>query len=106
MSADFSQGGWVASNEGPQGIFGFKPRLAKVKDIYDDGNLDLILYDHTGERIGRGSPAMGGPTSFEPYCSAEFWEPIEEPDFASLSGDGYGFHLDWKRPHPEWDAAA
>lgn len=29
-----------------------------------------------------------------------------EPDFASLSGDGYGFHLDWKRPHPEWDAAA
>lgn len=92
----------MASSEGPQGSFGFKPQLARVKHIYDDGSLDLVLYSRTGMRIGRESPAMGGPTSFEPYCNSELWEPIGEPKFADLLDGNYGFLLNWKRPHPEW----
>ena len=103
---DFTKGGWVASAQGPSGL-GFRPRIAKVKQVYElDGEtlLDLIFYSYDGEKIGRESPAMGGPTTFEPCCGAEFWEPIAQPDFDLLTSYrySYGFHLDWKRPHPEY----
>lgn len=101
---DFVEGGWVAEADACHGM-GFRPRIARVKHIYDDGSLDLVLYSHTGERIGRETPAMGGPTSFEPYCSAENWEPIEKPEFDKLGGNrtDYGYLLAWKRPHPEYE---
>lgn len=44
-------------------------------------HIDVALYNRDGERIGRESPACGGPTSFEPACTAEGWVVIEEPDF-------------------------
>lgn len=99
MQKDIIEGGWVASTNAYNGI-GFRPRIARVKHVYDDGSLDLVLYQYDGIRIGRESPAMDGPTSFEPYCAAENWEPIGEPNFNALSDyrNGYGFHLNWKRP--------
>ncbi len=102
-NTDFVEGGWVAESGACNGM-GFRPRVARVKHIYEDGSLDLVLHSHTGERIGRESPAMGGPTSFEPYCCADNWEPIEKPNFAKLiqHRNGYGYHLTWKRPHPEY----
>lgn len=56
---DMVKGGWVATSDGPSGI-GFVPRIARVREVHDDGLLDLVLYSFTGERIGRESPAMGG----------------------------------------------
>ena len=107
MQTDFVENGWVASANACNGL-GFRPRIARVKHIHDDGALDLVLYSYDGTRIGRESPAMGGPTGFEPYCSPEGWEPIGKPDFGLLASHkyGYGFHLEWKRPHPEYDAVA
>lgn len=77
-----------------------RPQIGRVKDAYNDafGNrgllLDIVIYSHTGQRIGRESPALGGPRGFEPACSAEFWEPIEEPDFKWLADKFfYGRHL-------------
>lgn len=66
---------WVADDGG---------RVAKVRDVYRDRGellLDLVIYDRSGEKVGRESPAMGGPRSFEPCCSAEGWRRIAEPDF-------------------------
>ena len=58
--------------------------LAKVKSVYDVAGeilLDLWIYDHSGVRIGRRSPACGGPRTFEPACPAEGWGRITEPEF-------------------------
>lgn len=106
-TADFVEGGWAAS-VGACNELGFRPRIARVKTVYDDGALDLVLYSYTGERIGRESPAMGGPTGFEPYCHSELWEPIAKPDFNLLSDhhSSYGYQLKWLRPHPEYDEVA
>lgn len=43
--------------------------------------LDLVLYSPDGDKIGRESPAMGGPRTFEPMCDASGWERISEPSF-------------------------
>lgn len=43
--------------------------------------VDLIIYDRDGERIGRESPAMGGPRGYEPCCGALHWKRIQRPDF-------------------------
>jgi hypothetical protein len=59
-------------------------RVAKVVRVYrcgEDVLLDLSIYSHKGERLGRTSPAMGGPTKTEPACDAKNWERIAEPDF-------------------------
>lgn len=55
-------------------------RVAKVKEAYEDV-LDLVFYNRDGSRLGRESPPMGGPRSFEPACSVELWVPINEPTF-------------------------
>lgn len=74
-------------------VFPFKPgdwvsndadRVAQVKSVYGEGDevlLDLVLYDWKGDKVGRESPACGGPRTFEPACSAEGWERVAEPDF-------------------------
>lgn len=67
----FAVGNWVA--DGTQ--------IARVKFVHEDGLLDLVMYDRAGTRLGRTSPAMGGPRHFEPCCSPEGWRPIEEPGF-------------------------
>jgi len=74
------------------------PGLAKVKDLYWDPNFgwvaDLVLYSPDGIRIGRESPAMGGPRSFEPAVPVEYWERIEKPVFP-LTRDQTGYR-DWR----------
>jgi hypothetical protein len=75
-------------------VFFFKPgdwivdegeRVARVKSVSKfDGKeyLDLYIYSDRGENLGRRSPAMGGPRTFEPCCSAEGWSRLErEPDW-------------------------
>jgi len=74
----FKPGDWVAG-------IGDHRRLARVRDVSRDENgavlLDLWLYDPGGTRIGRESPALGGPRTFEPCCDAAGWERIARPDF-------------------------
>lgn len=66
--------------------------LGQVRDAYSDEEgayLDIVLYSPSGERIGRESPAMGGPTSFEPACPARYWICVEAPRFP-VATDLYG----------------
>jgi len=71
------------------------PQIAKVKYIYPDGDVaDLIFYSHTGEKLGRVSPAMGGPKGFEPACGLDTWVVIKEPKFDKLAEASWGWgHL-------------
>lgn len=72
----FKPGDWVV-DEGE--------RVAKVKGVSrfnGDVYLDLYIYADDGRRIGRQSPAMGGPKTYEPCCSAEGWSRLKgEPDW-------------------------
>lgn len=75
------------------------PSLGKVKDCYWDPTcqewvMDVTLYSPDGLRVGRSSPAMGGPRSFEPALPVEHWERIEKPQFP-LARDGTGYR-DWR----------
>ncbi len=59
-------------------------RVATVKDIHEcEGEFlfDLVMYGHAGDRLGRVSPALGGPRTFEPMCPIEGWERVEVPTF-------------------------
>jgi hypothetical protein len=62
--------------------------VAKVKSVYLDrcpGHeqvlVDLWIYDFQGNRLGRTSPPMGGPRTFEPACSLAGWTRISPPTF-------------------------
>jgi hypothetical protein len=71
-------GCWVASGEGTS------ITVARVKACYRSQGeilLDLYIYDRDGNNLGRTSPVMGGPRSFEPCCAFEGWRRIEEPAF-------------------------
>ncbi|MDU8350904.1 hypothetical protein RYA05_03230 [Pseudomonas syringae pv. actinidiae] len=75
------------------------PSIGRVKDCYWDSAcqewvIDIVLYSPDGDRIGRSSPAMGGPRSFEPAVPFEYWERIEKPQFP-LNRDGTGYR-DWR----------
>ena len=75
-------GSWVAKLECDSN----HPQVAKVRDAHPEHNaLDLIFYSGSGERIGRASPAMGGPKGFEPFCGAEAWVEIETPPFDEMA---------------------
>lgn len=68
-------GDWVSDGTG---------RIAKVRSVDRDEHgimVDLYLYARNGEKIGRSSPVMGGPKTFEPACSWDGWYRIEEPSF-------------------------
>lgn len=43
--------------------------------------IDVVLYDRDGTRIGRQSPAEGGPRHFEPALDPSEWTVIEKPRF-------------------------
>lgn len=63
-----SQGDWVAN------LPGHGYRLGRVRCCYYDERdkkffIDLILYDPSGDRIGRNSPPEGGPKTFEPWLT-------------------------------------
>lgn len=87
LSHDMPQGTWVARFDDYREE---RPMMGRVKRAHDNGTLDIVLYEHTGNRIGRESPAFDGPRGFEPCCPAEFWEPIEAPDFQFI-GDKFSF---------------
>lgn len=81
------KGSWVCREDNRE--------LGRVSEVFadEDGTyLNIVLYTPKGERIGRSSPAEGGPTSFEPACPAEDWVLIESPRFP-LSVDLYGHVL-------------
>ncbi len=65
------KGDWVASDD----------HIGKVREVHDDDTLDIVLYARSGQKIGRESPDMGGPTGFEPCCPGYLWRPIYEPKF-------------------------
>lgn len=89
----------------PDAPLPFRPRdwvdrgdghVAQVKRVYRNQGevlLDLVIYDRSGERVGRESPAMGGPRTFEPCCPAEHYQRITKPRFPLVprwvpNGDG------------------
>lgn len=91
--APFQAGDWVA--EAPETG---RPDIAKVKDLYRDDIAkewvaDLVLYAPSGNRLGRRSPAMGGPRGFEPCVPVGGWRKIEKPQFP-VSTDMSG-HRNW-----------
>lgn len=78
----------------PMTVFPFRPRdwvtddsgnVARVRSVYEgipgEVLFDLVVFDRKGERVGRKSPTMGGPRTFEPACSVVGWHRIKEPDF-------------------------
>lgn len=82
----FVEGAWVADDDPDQ------PRIAQVLDAYVlDGELllDLVMYRRDGTKVGRVSPACGGPRGFEPACPPSAWGLIEEPDWEWLSVPRY-----------------
>ncbi|WP_087865077.1 hypothetical protein [Comamonas thiooxydans] len=75
----YPPGSWVARRDWQQ--------IAQVKEFNPPGfgagaTLNLVIYSRTGERLGRVSPAMGGPRGFEPCCDATDWAPIKKPAFS------------------------
>lgn len=93
IPAPFQSGDWVA--EAPESGC---PDIAKVKDVYWDDIAnewvaDLVLYAPSGNRLGRRSPAMGGPRGFEPCVPVGDWRKIEKPQFP-VSTDMSG-HRNW-----------
>lgn len=74
----FHKGQWVARRDESQPLFGI------VRDVYTcDGDLliDIIVYDLKGNKVGRKSPALDGPTGFEPACPAKNYRAIVKPSF-------------------------
>lgn len=74
------QGDWVFRESG--GDF----EVARVRQSYFEGDevyCDLVPYSLEGVNIGRQSPALGGPKSFEPWClfTDNGWQRIEKPSF-------------------------
>lgn len=84
--APFPRGAWVAEVDG-----GLRPVFGRVLRIYLDDFpsspsygawlIDLQCYGPDGGRIGRVSPAMGGPKSYEPCLTAARFRRIREPSF-------------------------
>ncbi len=66
-------------------IFDGQEQFGKAKstpyEVFGCMLVDVVLYGRDGTRIGRISPAEGGPTDFEPACDASWWTVIEKPQF-------------------------
>lgn len=58
-----------------------RPHIGKVREVWDDGTIDIVMFSASGEKLGRISPPEGGPTTYEPSVSASNYERIEEPVF-------------------------
>lgn len=60
------------------------PQLGRICGTFElDGVLyiNVVLYDREGTRLGRVSPALGGPRKFEPALDGRLWTVIERPSF-------------------------
>lgn len=81
MNEPFKKGDWVGELETT------KPMLGTVRECYPDDLkpgaflIDLVCYAPHGEKIGRKSPALDGPTGYEPCISASRFAKIEKPEF-------------------------
>lgn len=71
MSPNLDRGNWVASHT----------YIGVVKDMHDDGSIDVVLYRSDGSVLGRASPVCGGPRGFEPCCDRANWRKIKKPRF-------------------------
>ncbi len=100
----FKPGDWATDDQ---------DRVAKVKSVWrcgDEVMLDLWIFTHKGKRVGRESPACGGPRTFEPACPAQHWERIGEPSFPITpqwisNGDGTASGRMWagkRLPPANW----
>ncbi len=92
------QSDWIARSYHTQ-----QCKVARVRKSYRDSSdgliyMDIVLYNNYGEAIGRESPAMGGPTRFEPAIpwDPDLWHRIEKPSFPLK--EGWGFRDDPLRP--------
>jgi len=65
------KGDWVVSSS----------EIGRVRKVWPDGTIDVVIYNRAGQILGRTSPAMGGPATFEPCCNPSNWKPIEPPRF-------------------------
>jgi hypothetical protein len=72
----FSKGDWVVDTEDDH-----SPLFGRVKEVWSDGTIDVFVYAPHGEKIGRRSPACGGPKGYEPCLTASRFALIEEPAF-------------------------
>lgn len=76
------KGDWVESRE-------YHPRVGKVVDSYwttgPDGvpacMVDIAVFALSGNRVGRESPAEGGPKTYEPWLAYSDWFRIAKPVF-------------------------
>lgn len=80
-----AQGDWVAENRDGLGQI----RVGRVRYAWFDGDevlMNLVIFSMDGDKIGRDSPHMGGPRSFEPCIPFDDrWVRIEAPDFPILA---------------------
>lgn len=76
MTVKLQRGMWVANVLDEDGRFSC---LGTVKAIY--GYVDVVCYNHKGEKVGRVSPPEGGPTTFEPALNVDGLTVIEQPSF-------------------------
>lgn len=85
------RGDWVAEPDV------YRPTFGVVREVYDDGTFNLVVYSFKGEKLGRVSPPEGGPTAFEPCCPQAHYRRIKQPEFPmKLTADH-----DWA-PWIEW----
>lgn len=92
MKKPFKRGDWAARKDDEH-----RPDIAQVleyEDQYGPPYLNLCLYAPDGRKIGRRSPAEGGPKGFEPCCPADAWRKIEEPCFPLKEGRFSGYYFD------------
>ena len=78
------KGDWIETKNEPL-------RIGRVRDSYWDTSapregdvkcfVDVTLYGYGGERIGRESPVLGGPRTYEPYLDYSEWKRVEKPAF-------------------------
>ena len=73
--AEFLKGEWCIRDDDWCDV------VARVLRTWPDGTMDLVLYDHAGNRIGRRSPRMGGPKGYEPCCPQSRYRRISKPEW-------------------------
>lgn len=77
QQVNFNPNVWVVSKDWD--------KIARIKNVHVEKNaivaLDLVFFNRNGDRLGRVSPALGGPVSYEPCCGADQWIAIREPAF-------------------------
>ncbi len=74
-----ARGDWVATERGTH----FQVGRVRGSRLEGGGRvlMDVVIFDADGNKVGRASPHMGGPRSFEPSIPFEGWRRIERPVF-------------------------